>query len=160
MRLEPAAVSPRPRWATGAGVFPTRLTMLLKLLQAVGFAKPLPGGIMPLIQRSPKWNAVRKAHLEKHKTCEVCGGDDNVEVHHVLPVHLYPELELDVTNLLSLCNGAGGGCHLRMGHLGSWKAFNPSIRQDAKWWLNKIRWRRMKRYSIDGKPPPGSPPLP
>lgn len=58
-----------------------------------------------------------------------CGNEKNLEVHHIQPFHLQPELELDQSNLITLCEAIGADCHLRQGHLGNWKGCNPNIRQ-------------------------------
>jgi len=47
------------------------------------------------------------------------------------PFHLHPELELDPTNLITLCMQPGQECHLYVGHGDSWKAYNPDVKQDA-----------------------------
>ena len=82
-------------------------------------------------ERSGQWRAVRSAYIDGHATCEACGfggdKDDLLEVHHVLDFRLFPEKELDSTNLITLCPR----CHLVFGHLGDWKAFNPCVREDA-----------------------------
>lgn len=95
-------------------------------------------------QRSPHWDAVRDAHIAKHPACEACGSPDDLAVHHVKPFHLYPQLELDPNNLISLCssdrtpdNGIKSlNCHLHIGHRcadgrGRWTCENPNVRKDA-----------------------------
>lgn len=93
--------------------------------------------------RSSKWPSVRKKHLESNPACAVCGGTEKVEVHHVRPFHLHPELELDLSNLVTLCESGKGGmnCHLAIGHLGSFKSFNADIETDAATWSAKIKAR-------------------
>lgn len=91
----------------------------------------------PAAPRSPHWPAVRRAHLVREPACAACATRTQLAVHHVKPVHLYPELELDPANLLTLCEGPGGGCHLHHGHLGAWVAWNPGVRADAKEYLHK-----------------------
>ena len=80
-----------------------------------------------VIRRSPKWRSVREQHLKEHPRCEACGDDKNLEVHHLKPYHLFPELELEKSNLMTLCcHGIGGmNCHLVLGHCGAWVAYNP-----------------------------------
>jgi hypothetical protein len=86
-------------------------------------------------ERSGHWPTVRAAYLEKHPTCEACGSADDLNVHHVAPFHLRPELELDPTNLITLCREH----HLSIGHdpdgpgplRPTWKAANPCVREDA-----------------------------
>lgn len=82
-------------------------------------------------RRSIHWPAVRSNHLRKEWWCRVCGHTDNLEVHHVAPFHLHPELELDESNLITLCEERGTQCHLKVGHLGSWMKFNPDVRRMA-----------------------------
>jgi 5-methylcytosine-specific restriction protein A len=79
-------------------------------------------------RRSPKWKAVRTAFL-KGKVCAACGGTRKLEAHHIVPFHVQPELELEVGNLLPLCEAKkyGIACHLFVGHAGSWRRFNPAV---------------------------------
>lgn len=97
------------------------------------------------VKRSGKWPTVRKQHLQNNPTCAVCGGTEKVEVHHIHPFHLHPELELDQNNLISLCedNKDGFDCHLGFGHLGNFKSFNVDVVEDAKMWNDKIKNRPM-----------------
>jgi hypothetical protein len=73
----------------------------------------------------------------------VCGGSEKLEVHHKQPFHLQPEFELDPDNLITLCEANKGGvnCHLFVGHLGSFKSFNPNVMADAAAWLQKLKSR-------------------
>jgi hypothetical protein len=81
--------------------------------------------------RSSKWPAVRRAHLEREPACIFCGKTTDLQVHHVLPVHLHPEKELDPNNLCTLCGPGAYDCHFLRGHLGGWNRFNPAVREDA-----------------------------
>lgn len=91
-------------------------------------------------KRSNKWPTVRKAFLRTSPTCSLCGGKKKLEVHHVKPFHLHPELELDPNNFITLCENKGDGlnCHLLFGHLGNFKSVNDSVRTDASAWNKKI----------------------
>lgn len=93
--------------------------------------------------RSSKWPSVRAAHLATHPTCEVCGGTASLEVHHMLPFHLFPNGELDPSNLVTLCeaNKNGVNCHLFIGHLGNFKSYNRAVQMDAALWLSKLATR-------------------
>lgn len=82
-------------------------------------------------KRSPHWPATRRHHLAVEGWCRQCGGVINLEVHHVVPFHVRPELELDYGNLITLCERIGHQCHLRAGHLGRWKCSNARIREQA-----------------------------
>ena len=83
-------------------------------------------------KRSDKWGATRAAWLRDHPTCAACGSKKNIEVHHKLPFHLFPALELDRSNLITLCEEIGVEHHLRVGHLGNWKKFNQNVENDAQ----------------------------
>ena len=91
--------------------------------------------------RSPKWPLIRAEHLKMYPKCAVCCGSEKIEVHHKLPFHLNPDMELNLGNLISLCSKAGKECHLVFGHLGSFKSWNPDIEEDAWMWREKISER-------------------
>ena len=83
------------------------------------------------IPRSRRWAVVRNAHLKKERWCRMCGSTIDLEVHHMKPFHLFPELELDDSNLITLCETEKVECHLKWGHLGNWKTFNEHIAELA-----------------------------
>jgi len=58
----------------------------------------------------------------------LCGGTKAVEVHHLIPFSIAPDLELDPHNLITLCERKkyGINCHLLVGHLGNYRRFNSS----------------------------------
>ncbi len=99
--------------------------------------------------RSGHWPTVRKHHLERHPVCEVCGGSAKLEVHHIRPFHLHPDLELSPANLVTLCeaNKDGVNCHLLFGHLGNFKSFNVAVLADAAQWSEKIKARPLAESS-------------
>ena len=97
-----------------------------------------PGALLAARPRSPRWPAVRKAHLLREPSCAACGHRVELDVHHVLPFHLRPALELLETNLLTLC---ASPCHLWLGHLGHWASYNRDVRADAAYCLTRIRNR-------------------
>jgi 5-methylcytosine-specific restriction endonuclease McrA len=88
--------------------------------------------------RSPRWSKVRKEHLQKNPICAVCGRSKKLEVHHINPVHLFPDSELDPSNLITLC---ADPCHLTFGHLMDFKSWNKDIIADSEVFLNKIKNR-------------------
>lgn len=90
--------------------------------------------------RSGHWPTVRAAHLKLHPSCRLCGGTDKLEVHHIKPFHLHPDLELNPANLVTLCESGKGGinCHLACGHLGNFKSFNVAAVEDADAWHAKV----------------------
>lgn len=95
-------------------------------------------------KRSKDWPNVREAHLKENATCAVCGGKESVEVHHKKPFHLAPELELEPTNLISLCEAKkyGVNCHLFFGHLGNYKTENLHLETDVKTWKKRFSERK------------------
>jgi 5-methylcytosine-specific restriction endonuclease McrA len=89
--------------------------------------------------RSSRWPAARKAWLILHPACAICGCLDNVAVHHKVPVHIDPSLELDQTNFITLGESCPtGNHHLLYGHLGRWASFNSTVEEDAFYWRAKI----------------------
>ena len=82
-------------------------------------------------KRSSKWPAVEKTFLQNNPCCRACGGHDRLNVHHKEPFHLFPERELDLKNLITLCMGIEKHCHILLGHGGNFKMYNPHIEKDA-----------------------------
>ena len=82
-------------------------------------------------KRSSHWPTVEHHHLKEHPTCEACGGNVHLQVHHRKPFHLFPELELEPTNLITLCMEQPKDCHIKLGHGGNFKAYNPNIDSDV-----------------------------
>lgn len=85
--------------------------------------------------RSDEWPEVRRAHLELEPTCRACGGSRLLQVHHKAPFHLHPELELQQSNLITLCEKPGHDCHFVFGHFHDWRLFNPDVEQDVTRYL-------------------------
>lgn len=86
-------------------------------------------------QRSPEWQRLRNDFVKVNNTCSACGTKNNLEVHHVLPFHINPELELDWNNLITLCDD----CHWLFGHCKlNWKCYNPNVTEDIKI-INKMQ---------------------
>ena len=87
--------------------------------------------------RSGKWRNVRAEHLKKEPECQACGRASNLEVHHIIPVHVNPDLELDESNLITLDHD----CHLLFGHLMNWKSYNKDVINDCRGIKEKIKNR-------------------
>lgn len=86
--------------------------------------------------RSRDWPRVRREHLRGEPACAACGRNRDVEVHHIIPFSVDPSLELDRSNLVTLC---ADPCHLLFGHLLNFRRFNPHVRQDAAAFLRRMR---------------------
>lgn len=101
-------------------------------------------------KRSSKWRKVRAAHVKRNPTCAVCGGTKKLEVHHIIPFHECPGLELVPENLMTLCESKKKGvtCHQFFGHLGNYKKWNETVREDVVIWNRKLH------------PPPATTPPP
>jgi len=82
-------------------------------------------------RRSSGWRKARQQHIATESWCRACGRTSSLEVHHVVPFHQSPELELEPSNLITLCENWGVQCHLKLGHFGNWKTINPDIRAFA-----------------------------
>lgn len=80
--------------------------------------------------RNPAWANFRKTYI-KNK-CEVCGATRGLTIHHRLPFHLFPEKELDINNIITLCDWKANNCHWRFGHLfQSWSSYNEKVEEVA-----------------------------
>ena len=77
-------------------------------------------------RRSPQWDEIRDKFVEKNPTCAACGSEKKLQVHHIQPFHLRPELELSEENLIVLCMDVNE-CHLKIGHGGSFRCYNPRV---------------------------------
>ena len=83
-------------------------------------------------KRSPQWHKVREEFLTNNLECAVCGTNKNLNVHHKKPFHLYPQFELDPNNLITLCMDPLHQCHIKLGHGGDFKKYNPNVDEDVK----------------------------
>lgn len=93
-------------------------------------------------KRSPHWPAVEHKHLKMFPTCAACGSSTKLNVHHIKPFHLHPELELDPTNLITLC--MENDCHIYIGHSDNFKLYNPNVVEDAAYILaNKENFKKI-----------------
>ena len=90
--------------------------------------------------RSPQWPRVRREYLKRFPTCALCGGAKTLEIHHKKMFSKNPELELDLNNLITLCESGKNGivCHRAFGHLGNYQRENPSVEEDVKEWHLKL----------------------
>ena len=91
-------------------------------------------------KRSSKWRKVRNAFKKKNPKCLCCGGKIKIEIHHILPFHSHPELELEESNLMTLCEREkyGINCHQLIGHTGNYRKINHSAELDSIIWNYKL----------------------
>jgi hypothetical protein len=103
-----------------------------------------PRHILDLRARAGAWRRVRAEHLAKHPVCEVCGRTTNLNVHHIYPVSIAPELELVEHNLITLCETS---CHFMFGHFFNYHCYNKDVRKMAAAFRRDMhRNRRCAQY--------------
>lgn len=85
-------------------------------------------------KRSTEWNKVRKEHLRLNSVCALCGSSKDLQVHHIKPFHIEPALELEPSNLITLCQSKywGFNCHLLIGHGGNFRYENADLMEDIE----------------------------
>ena len=88
--------------------------------------------------RSPDWNRIRKAHIKLYPLCAIDNKKGTLlksnEVHHILPFHEHPELELEPKNFITLCRAH----HLEWGHFYNFKSWNSQVKKDAELWRKRV----------------------
>jgi 5-methylcytosine-specific restriction endonuclease McrA len=93
--------------------------------------------LLSTYKRSDGWPRARKLYLLIYPECAVCGERKKVVVHHILPFYLFPSLELEPTNFMTLCEEH----HLLFGHLNDFKSYNEEAICDAQIWERRIKNR-------------------
>jgi hypothetical protein len=93
--------------------------------------------VVKTFTRSKGWKKTRKKFIKKNNICSCCGTKRKLEVHHIVPVHINKELELEVTNLVTLCRR----CHFLIGHFCNWRSYNKYVLIDCMNFYNKIKTR-------------------
>jgi ribosomal protein S27AE len=83
------------------------------------------------LKRSHLWQDLEQEFKRNNPVCKACGSSVNLNVHHKKPFHLFPELELDYNNLITLCMDGDKDCHLKLGHGGNFRAYNPNVIEDV-----------------------------
>lgn len=96
-------------------------------------------------RRSKHWRAKRKEFLSKNPACAICGSLKKLEVHHIKPFHVFPELELVDSNLIVLCESGehGFNCHLFFGHFANYRNSNASIPEQIEYYKKMLNWIRI-----------------
>ena len=85
------------------------------------------------MKRSPKWSALQKQLVKEHPFCSACLKTKNLIAHHKKPFSLFPELELEKSNILILCEGSVVNCHFLWGHCFlNWKSYNENVERDIQ----------------------------
>ena len=79
-------------------------------------------------QRNPHWPKIRASYMKQHPKCEILCGKKATDCHHILPVHLFPNEELNPQNFLAVCED----CHFIFGHFFNYRSYNKDIRNDIQ----------------------------
>ena len=86
--------------------------------------------------RSSLWSKIRDEFVMDHPVCAACNTKTALNVHHIIPFSVRPDLELDKANLITLCREH----HFRIGHdpdgpwkpaKPAWTRYNPNVRAHA-----------------------------
>jgi 5-methylcytosine-specific restriction protein A len=96
------------------------------------------------VPRSPHWPAARKLHLRTSPTCTGCGTKHDLEVHHDKPYHLYPELELEQSNMVTVCRW----CHFVLCHDNNWSNYVVDCKSVVSTHLTSVSSHRPKAISV------------
>jgi len=94
----------------------------------------IPPGTTFGIKRSGKWYSIRKSFLENNPQCAFCTKTKDLQVHHIIPVHINPELELDISNFMTLCSHD----HFTIGHFCNWSSYNITVIEDCDLFRQRI----------------------
>lgn len=90
--------------------------------------------------RSSGWKQIRNAHIIDNPKCAVCNSKIGLQVHHIVPFYENPSLELDKSNLITLC--VTNLCHLNIGHGGDYKFYNAELLALIKAYKDKTLSRK------------------
>lgn len=81
------------------------------------------------VRKLPSVIRAMRRYVSLHPHCEFCSdAHGRVAVHHIRPVHLFPELADDPTNFITLHQTH---CHYAVGHFNNWNLWNPDVRAHA-----------------------------
>jgi 5-methylcytosine-specific restriction enzyme A len=110
-------------------------SLLFRVIRSLAFQRETESDLCYGAARSSQWGTVRDQFLEG-KVCAICGGAEKLIAHHRLPFHSHPEYELDLENLVPLCEARryGVNCHLLFGHLGNFRRINLDLDRDIETW--------------------------
>ena len=79
--------------------------------------------LFTVLRSEYQWRKVHNKHISIESCCQMCDTTKELEVHHIVPWHLAPELRYDFKNLVTLCRA----CHFGFGHWRNWHGHNPEI---------------------------------
>lgn len=88
--------------------------------------------------RSPQWPKVEAEHKRKENSCRCCGTRNNLQVHHIKPYHKFPELELEDSNLMTVCQN----CHFVICHENNWGNWVVDVEDQVQ--IHRVRVDRQR----------------
>lgn len=100
-------------------------------------------------KRSSDWRKVRDEFVKENPYCAACCTKNKLEVHHIKPYHIAPELELEKTNLITLCRNH----HFTFGHFCDWTSWNIDVEKDVKDYFDRRVERPHKEDTYDSQNP-------
>ena len=100
-------------------------------------------GLVAGSKRNSGWHKASEAYIREVGQCEFCGaklGEEGVEleVHHVEPFHVRPDLEMEKSNWAVLCRKPHD-CHRLVGHFRNFSLWNPLLRPFLEIWKFVLR---------------------
>lgn len=98
---------------------------------------------VPFGKRHSGWSGLRNGHLVMNPVCVACGTKNNLTVHHIIPVNIDPDLELDPKNLVTMCQHH----HFAIGHWNNWRRYNINVIEDSIE-LRKIYDKRLEEQTL------------
>jgi len=88
-------------------------------------------------KRHKDWPKIRMEHIKLFGKCYVCRKTKKLQVHHIIPFNIAPDLELNPDNLITLCTN-NMNCHLIFGHKGNYRETNDDCVDDSVYWRRKL----------------------
>ena len=82
-----------------------------------GFAVRNPAHVTRNARRAWATAKVMKKYRKEHPRCAWCGRNRRVQIHHIVPVSVIPNMADDYDNLITLC---AKRCHITLGHSGNY----------------------------------------
>lgn len=86
------------------------------------------------VKRDSRWGKTRRDYLKKQPRSEISGRTDNLEVHHKVPVWVWPEGELLESNLMTVTHDE----HFMICHAYSWRHYVENIEEVAAYFQKVI----------------------
>lgn len=97
-----------------------RFISVASLIIVLGCSTAVPP--MPAAHEAAPLAAISYHHYMQ-ALCQWCGSTHDLNVHHIQPQHLHPELRDVPSNLVTLCRE----CHFVLGHKRNWTNAVPEI---------------------------------